>query len=168
MRANKAFRPYAALRQEACSRSLRHLAEARPPLAQTRHFDRRRARDLTMALITFDFYHPDLIRFLGHDYTGRDRDWSAAFRIIDDLRDVPLDPGAPPLQYDMAVRMVTQGAPLAGHFSCRFETVNRRNLYNNHRGIDDVLPDILEKFGKEEAKSYHIMLPRFIWRFIPV
>jgi hypothetical protein len=44
--------------------------------------------------------------------------------------------------------------------------VARRIHYNNHAPIADSLDDVREKLAKEEAKSYHLALPRSVTFFI--
>ena len=160
------FGPYAGLRFRACTRDLKYLALVRPKLAETKRLDPVRMRDMAAAALTFDFYHPDFLRFLGNEYTGERRDWRQVAAILDTTRDVEQQEGAPPVDYDAFWDMITQGAPLRGHFQCSSWAVAQRNIYNNHPAVKENFSEIRKKFGEEEAKSFHILLPRFIWRFI--
>jgi hypothetical protein len=44
--------------------------------------------------------------------------------------------------------------------------VCQRNLYDNHPGLDRVADEVQARFAKEEAQSFHIAFPRFVWQFI--
>ena len=74
--------------------------------------------------------------------------------------------GYPVPDFDRAFRACTEGVPLAGTYECSFQAVRERNLYNNHSNLQAVLPEVREKLAKEEAQSFHLALPRFLWRFI--
>ncbi len=58
------------------------------------------------------------------------------------------------------------GVPLACDHKCSFESVRQRNLYDNHPGLDQVANKVWARFVKEEAHSFHIAFPWFVWRFI--
>jgi hypothetical protein len=47
-------------------------------------------------------------------------------------------------------------------YCCSFESVAERNMYDNHRTIDEEVTRglIRKKFCKEEAHSYNIAFPR--------
>jgi hypothetical protein len=122
---------------------------------------------MACALLRFDFLHGDLIRWLGGEYTNEFRDWEAVFDAVDVVRDCPPLPGYPLVDVDRAYRLATQGAPLAGIFECAFSETAFRNLYNNHPPLAAVCDVVLQKFTEEEELSYHIALPRWLWRFMP-
>jgi len=71
------------------------------------------------------------------------------------------------MDFDRAFRACTEGVPLAGRYECSFESVRARNLYDNHPGLADVCDEVRAKIAKEEAQSFHLALPRFLWRFLP-
>jgi len=85
---------------------------------------------------------------------------------VNAVRSLEPYPGDPHVDYDRAFRVCTEGVPLAGTYECSFESVRQRNLYDNHPGLDTVADEVCTKLAKEEAQSFHIALPRFIWRFI--
>ena len=67
-----------------------------------------------------------------------------------------------------AVRIATEGVPLAGQFECQwFESVRKRERHNNGSLASDVLEAVRKKLTKEEKLSYHILFPRFLWALIP-
>jgi hypothetical protein len=68
---------------------------------------------------------------------------------------------------DRAYRLATQGAPLAGIFECSFAEAAYRNVYDNHPPLAAVTAVVLQKLTEEEELSYHVVLPRWLWRFIP-
>lgn len=67
---------------------------------------------------------------------------------------------------DRAFRLATEGAPLAGHYSGSRPALTECNLYGHHKTVNDQKAAVWAKFAKKEALSYHIILPRFLWRFI--
>jgi hypothetical protein len=121
---------------------------------------------MACALLRFDFLHGDLIRWLGGEYTNSFRDWPKVFDTLDIVRECPPGPGYPLVDVDRAFRLVTQGAPLAGIFECSFASTAARNIYNNHPPLVAVAAEVLKKLTEEEELSYHIVFPRFVWRFI--
>ena len=164
--AYRALEPYALLRRTALSFSVAPLREPRPPPCGA-PIDLHRSRLMACALLRFDFLHGDLIRWLGGEYTNEFRDWEAVFDAVDVVRDCPPLPGYPLVDVDRAYRLATQGAPLAGIFECAFSETAFRNLYNNHPPLAAVCDVVLQKFTEEEELSYHIALPRWLWRFMP-
>jgi len=71
------------------------------------------------------------------------------------------------MDFDWAFHACTEGVPLAGMYECSFESVRARNLYNNHPGLANVYDEVREKIAKEEAQSFHLALPHFLWHFLP-
>jgi hypothetical protein len=57
----------------------------------------------------------------------------------------------------------TKGIPLAGDYKCSFESVQRRNIYDNHPGLEAEMDNVRDKLAKEEVQSFHVALPRFLW-----
>jgi hypothetical protein len=92
------------------------------------------------ALLRFNFNYGDFIRWLGGEYTGAHRDWDATFDIVDSVRLASIPPGYPDVDFDRAVRIATEGVPLAGRFECQFESVVcKREHHNNGSLASDVL-----------------------------
>ena len=120
---------------------------------------------MASALVRLHFNYGDLLRWLGGEYTLSHFDRSLFCDVVATVRDVPIPPGYPPVDFDGAINIVYNGVPNQADFKCSFADVERRNLHNNAR-LGAVADSVLEKFRKEEKLSYHIMLPRFIWRFI--
>lgn len=161
-----ALQPYALLRRAALSLSVAPLRLPRPaPTGEP--IDALRSQLLACALLRFDFHHGDLIRWLGGEYTNQSRDWPAVFDALDVVRDCPPLPGYPFVDVDRAYRLATQGAPLAGIFECSFAEAAFRNVYDNHPPLAAVCAVVLQKLTEEEELSYHMVLPRWLWRFIP-
>jgi hypothetical protein len=123
---------------------------------------------MTLVLLRFNFVYADFIQFFGGTYTYQDRDWDAIYDIIESVADVALAEGYPKIIFDRALRVMMMGISLAGNYCCSFESVAERNMYDNHRTIDEEVTRVLirKKFCKEEAHSYNIVSPRWIWRFI--
>ncbi len=127
----------------------------------------RKAIQMAIALLRANFQYPDMFRWLGGIYNNKHRDLTSAFDIIERTLEHDTPPGYPPVDADRAWRLSTEGAPLAGHFSCSRRSVAKRNQVDNGDSVKEAMEQIMEKFVKEEAFGYHIFFPRVIWRFIP-
>ncbi len=127
----------------------------------------KKAIQMAIALMRADFQYADMFRWLGGMYNNQHRDLTSSFNIIERTLEHSPPPGYPPIDADRAWRLCTEGAPLAGHFSCSRQSVIKRNRHNNGKSIMEAMDQIMEKFVKEEAFGYHIFFPRVIWRFIP-
>jgi hypothetical protein len=159
--------PYARLRQAATHESIGVLQHPRPaPVSPPEPVSRDRAQLMGIALLRFNFHYADLIRWLGGEYTDAHRDWSSSFAIIAAAADTPIPPELPPVDFDRAFRLATEGAPIAGRFSCTRSSLAERNIYEHHPTLDNEKAAVWTKLAKEEALSYQIILPRFLWRFI--
>lgn len=161
-----AFRGYAVLRRSVTTVTIRQLRDPCPDPASFTGLQHDRAWRLAVALLRFDFDYGDLIRWLEGEYTNAHRDWTTVSDTINAIRSIEPPPGYPIIDYDRAYRLCTEGAPLAGTYECSFESVQHRNVYDNHPGLQEELANVRDKLAKEEAQSFHIALPRFLWQFI--
>jgi hypothetical protein len=163
-----AIKAYAKLRKVACRTSVAELRRPRPP-ANDSKIDDRRVHLMAIALIKFDFCYADLIRYLGGEYTNEQRDWQATLDLIRHVQNMEPPPGYPKPDFERAEKLVTQGVPLVGHYVSSYKHTAQRNLYHNHDGLQ--LPEPAKRFEEqlriEEQKSYHNLLPRWLWRFLP-
>ena len=160
---------YAALRVEAFThrdRIREALKRPRRPPEEEPQLDPTRAKYMGAALLSFDFDYGDLVRWLGGEYTNQHRDWDALQRQMDIAMEHPQRPGYPGLQPEIAMKSFREGVPLKGHYSCTRSDFERRVAYDNHKPLDAHLEATREKFGQEEAKSFHIAFPRFIAFFM--
>jgi hypothetical protein len=57
--------------------------------------------------------------------------------------------------------------PFKGHFTTPASEIPARDFYNNHPAINANHASVESKFVKEEAKSFHVHLPRFLIYFLP-
>jgi hypothetical protein len=73
----------------------------------------------------------------------------------------------PPADFPRGYPICTEGVPLKGNFESPFSALKSRDAYDNHPAVDSNLVDVEAKFAKEEEKSFHIRLPRFLVYFIP-
>lgn len=162
------MQPYIAARRRAFVHrsALQELREPRPEPSEVPPLCPVRARRMAAALITFDFNYGDLIRWLGGDYTNQQRDWSELLDAVAAIRSKPVPPGQPPIDFDRCVKLCTEGAPLQGTFECAWEDTRERIRYDNHPPLSEVEPAVREKFAKEEAKSFHIHLPKWVAYFV--
>ena len=130
--------------------------------------DKQRCYKLALALLRFDYCYPRLIRWLGGLYTNQHRDFDAVWDILEHFggdRDPP--PGYPPVDLDACFKMFTMGAPSKHFLTATFDDVWQRERYDNHPPLQEVLDQVESKFNKEERLSYHVLLPRSVWAFIP-
>jgi hypothetical protein len=169
MTALPVMQPYARLRQFAALN--RHhlflnLRQPRPPPDKITGLCPRRTRDIGAALLSFACDYGDTVRWLGGEYTNRNRDWATTSDLFQALSNVPQRPGYPPLDYKRALQCNTQGVPLHGFFECKLEDQRRRAAYDNHGPVTDAADDVFKKFADEEANSFHLALPRFLTFFI--
>jgi hypothetical protein len=123
---------------------------------------------MTLILLRFNFVYADFIRFFGRTYAYQDRDWDAINDIIESVADVAPAEGYPKTNFDRAFRVMTRGIPLAGNYRCSFESVAERNMYNNHRTIDEEVTRglIRKKFARRKSIPTTSCSPRLDLRFI--
>ena len=119
------------------------------------------------ALMRFNFNYGDLIRWLGGPYTDAHRKWSDTFSTVDSLRHHPPPKGYATPDFDRFKRACQEGVPLAGTFHSNYDSCAARNTASLSKAIMANADIINESLRKEEKLSYHILFPRFLWRFIP-
>jgi len=64
------------------------------------------------------------------------------------------------------MKALQQGCPLAGHYNCSFDGVLQRNLHRPSKDLQKEAKSVEEHLQKEEKLSYHVLLPRFLFRFL--
>ena len=138
----------------------------RPP-PNDRPISDARAHATASLLIRFDFNYGDVIRYKEGPYCNSHRNWDETFLAVEAVATTQPPPGYPEVDYDRAQRLATLGAPLQGHFSTSYDSVSRRNLKPPSEALLKESAAINEKLRHEEQLSYHVLLPRFLWRFIP-
>ena len=160
-----AFHQYARLRQTAMAAPIHRLLQPRPPPSD-RPISKQRTDSMAAALLRFDFNYGDLLRWLGGPYTNSHRNWDDVFLALEAVSSQEPPPGYPSVDYERAYRLATEGAPLQGHFTTSYHSVSRRNLHPPSEALLNEAPALNDKLRKEEQLSYHVLLPRFLWRFI--
>jgi hypothetical protein len=118
---------------------------------------------MAVVLLRFDFDPGDLIRWLEGEYTNEHCDWSLLSDTMNAINSIPPLPGYPSLDFEHTFRVCTKGIPLAGDYECSFELVQQRNIYDNHPGLEAEMDNVCDKLAKEEAQSFHVVLPHFLW-----
>jgi hypothetical protein len=118
------------------------------------------------ALLRFHFYYGDFVRWMGGEYTNRNRDWDETFDNIQSLSTRKPAKDDPPADLERGKRIFTQGVPLKGHFTSPSAEIPIRDKYNNHPAVKKNFEAVEAKFAKEEQKSFHIHFPRFVAYFI--
>jgi len=163
------MRDYASLRRDAFVHRplIREALQApRPPPEEVPPLCPFRARFMGAALLSFDFDYGDLVRWLEGEYTNQTRDWDALREHMAAATAQQQKPGYPDLEPDIAMESFEQGVPLAGIYHSKRTDALRHIEYDNHPPLRANLEATREKFGKEEAKSFHIAFPRFIAYFL--
>jgi hypothetical protein len=158
---------YHRLRVKAVSAPIAQLLKKRPPPGKITTLSMDRAVLYACALLRFQFYYGDFVRWLGGEYTNRHRNWDETFDTIQQLETRKPSTGDPPSDLVRGKRIFTQGVPLQGHYVCPSAEIPVRDAYNNHPAIKKNYAAVEAKFAKEEQKSFHIHLPRFLVYFIP-
>ena len=164
------WKKYVELRRFASVTSLVSLREERPMPAAgiPTTLDPHRAWLNSAGLLRFDFHHGDFVRWLGGEYVNQGRDFNAEWDIIEKTMDGKTVPKEyPPVKFDMAYRIQTEGAPLRANYTTPMEATILRNDYDNHPAVSANMEKVEEKFAKEEWKAYHIHYLRFVYEFIP-
>ena len=160
---------YARLRTYAISRPLTYwdyLHTMGPVSDAPSTLSRRRAIDLSAALLITDFNMGDLIRWLGGDYTHDHIPMDPIERAIAAIRDHPRPLGYPTVDYDRALHVLRHGAPLTAAYACRRDDVIHRNLYDNHTGALKAASAVLKKIVSGCNNHFLLVFPRWIYRFI--
>jgi len=121
---------------------------------------------MAAALLRFNFNYGDLIRWLKGPYTYHHRDWSALQGCIKIVENIPPPPGWPKVNFPRAMRVLQQGCPLAGHYHYSFDSVLQHNLHPLSKDLQKEAKSLDKRLQKEEKLYYHILLPRFLFRFL--
>lgn len=160
---------YASLRRVAFAQRIeirQALRAPRKPPELEPQLDPTRTLHMGAALLSFNFDYGDLVRWLGGEYTNDHRDWNSLQKHVDIAMESEQRPGYPTLEPDIAMRSFREGVPLRGNIRSLRADMLRRVEYDNHPPLTANLAATREKFGKEEAKSFHIAFPRFVVHFI--
>ena len=94
------------------------------------------------------------------------RDWEALLEHVIASQHHEQRPGYPKIEPDMAMEAFRCGVPLEGAFHCKRSDLLARLEYDNHPPLQHQEEEVRAKFGKEEAKSFHIAFPRFLAYYI--
>jgi hypothetical protein len=76
-------------------------------------------------------------------------------------------PCYPKVNLDQTSETLKEGAPTKGTFTSNFGHMRQRAQYDNHKGMQDHIDIMMDKFAKEEEKSYHLCFPCLFLYFIP-
>ena len=165
-RAFPIFAAYARLRHFARSAPI-HILKERRKYTDTDGIGLLRRRLMSAALLRFDFSPADLVRWLGGDYTQEYLDFDALEAFLRPLQGVQPRPGQPPVDLDLALRVLREGSPLTGDFWCRRADLYARNLHDNHPPVHEHNDLIWQDIETDEAASFNIVVHRWLFRFIP-
>ena len=157
---------YAYQRVHAAMHSVAVLRDSRPPPTKPTSINQPWTRLFGSALLRFDFLYGDMVRWLSGEYTNRHRNWTETFHTLQRQTRMGNPRGLPPADYPRAHRIATEGVPLVGNFISHPPEVAARVKYDNHPKINENSADVAAKFAAEEAKSFHIILPKFMVYFI--
>lgn len=119
------------------------------------------------ALMCFDFNYGDLIRWLEGPYTNAHRDWDETFSLLETVRDAPITHRDCPVpDIDRTHRACTEGVPLQAAYVSDYNSCAERNAAPLSDDLIKNSADVDETLRKEEKLSYHILFPRYLWRFL--
>jgi hypothetical protein len=93
------------------------------PATDTTPICKDRANRTAAVLLRTGFHYGDFVRWLGGEYKGAQRAWDLTFDIVNIVRMVTIPPDYPEIDFDRAVRISTEGVPLAGYFENSFASV---------------------------------------------
>ena len=128
--------------------------------------DPSRARHIAKILLLCDFDIGGLIRLLRRAYTGDFLDFELLDSSLQQLSNIPPDPGQPPHDFKQLFHLFHHGVPTKASYSCARQDVLQRNLYNNHPAARPHLDSIHPKIASDVQKSYALAIPRWCFRFI--
>ena len=155
----------AILRHRACYAPIQDLQAVRPPPAGF-PLAPQRPWLFASALCIFRFHYPAMIQWLGGEYVPRDTSWAAFRSRLADTAAIAPPPGYQVVDLHLATRILSEGVPLAGHYACDYNDVRRRHLHNTHPPCQVFHDEIRAKLYQEEERSYHVLFPRPLWRFL--
>lgn len=157
---------YARLRLYATTVDLSPLLDPRPAPDDS-PIDTSRVVLMACAFLRFNCDYGDLIRWLEGPYTDAHRDWAETFANLETVKDEEPPPDFPSPDYERTFRSCTEGVPLKATLYSDLNSCVLRNIAPLSRDLIDNEADVDESLRKEEKLSYHIILPRFLWRFFP-
>ena len=157
---------YSYQRIHAAVTSVAVLRVPQPLPTKPRSINVSRTRLFGSALLRFDFIYGDLVRWLAGEYTNRHRNWVDTFHRLQDPPRQGHPRGLPPPDFPRAQRIATEGVPLVGAFVSHPPELQARVKYDNHPKINENKADVEARFAAEEAKSFHIILPKFFVFFL--
>ncbi len=161
------FLAYAKLRRSVATTCIQPLRLPRQPIGIEKGLMHERAWQAAVALLLhFDFHYSDLLCWMEGKFTTAHCNWSSVSDAINAVHDIEPPDGYPQVDFDRAFWACTDWVPLACDHHCSFESVSQLNLYDNQPDLEKVTDEVRARFAKEEAQSFHIAFPRFIWRFI--
>lgn len=160
------WRTYHKYRQMAVQLSLQPLKARRQPVGNPTKLPVDRADLFGCALLRFNFIYGDLHRWLGGEYTNRYRNWDATFNELQSVCVRPPPATLPPVSFSRCKNSLTQGVPIKANYKSFVAQLPIRDKYDNHPAVHGNLDKVEAKFAKEEEKSYHIPLPRFMVYFL--
>ena len=163
----KPWTQYHQLRIKSLHLSVASLRQARPPVGKPRCLPTSKATLFAVALLRFNFVYGDFQRWLGGEYTNRFRNWDSTFHELQSVCCRPPPPDLPPTSFSQCKRVFTEGVPLKAHYRSFLQEIEVRNEYDNHPAVQENSQEVETKFAKEEEKSYHVHLPRFLVHFLP-
>ena len=164
--AHPVFSSYAKLRIAATRVDIQPLLAQRPPPDDS-PIDSDRVLQMGCALLRFNFNYGDLVRWLGGPYTASHRDWDTTFIDLETVRHFTPPPGYPPPDYPRTHQALTHGVPLQATYTSSYSSCAARNTAPRSHDLVTNADNVTETLRKEEKLSYHILLPRFLWRFLP-
>jgi hypothetical protein len=160
------FTAYASLRMAASTMDISPLQSPRG-VPDSSPVDPDRVHMMGCAFLRFQCDYGDLARWLGGSHTDAHRNWDEAIATMETVRDFPPPDQFPNPDYTRTFQACTEGVPLVAHYKSDYESCVQQNLAPLSNDLKQNADDVNETLRKEEKLNYHIIFPRFLWRFIP-
>jgi hypothetical protein len=158
------FLSYALLRMHAATIDITPLQLPRPP-PDSSPIDDHRVHLMGCAFLRFNCDYGDLIRWLEGPYTDSHRNWTDTFATLETVRESPPPATFPTPDFARTFRACTEGVPLRARYISDYSSASTRNSAALSSDLQQNEADVDETLRKEEKLSYHLIMPRFLWRF---
>jgi hypothetical protein len=161
------FTAYSSLRKAASTTDISILKLPRPAPDGLLPVDPNRVHLLGCALLLFGCNYGDLTRWMEGAYTDVHRNWDTTFATMESIHNCTPPSHFPNPDYKHTFQACTEGVPLMAHYTSCYKSCSIRSQAPLSADMRQNFQDVDETLQKEEKIDYHLIFPRFLWRFIP-
>ena len=127
---------------------LRQPHTLKPDKAMPTRLDRHRGWLNSAGVLLFDFSYGDFVRYVGGEYVNHGRDHNAEWDIMrKTMHGKQVLKEYPPVQFEMAYRIQTEGAPLRAQYTTPISAMVLQNNYDNHPAVPANAKKVEEEFA---------------------